>query len=600
MRTKKGDPTKSDTARVVNASQAQIQQLIDAGYLPYKSEEIRSRQVRDSKKVEADRGFFASDDIDVDDLFDAALNKPYLFFDIVQWGIASPVPKDKLSIPSGFFPKYIKEVDKILKDLLPREGDASYGEYEEHKLDGGISSGAFQKVDRNLSDLEKKKKALSKALEEGKTGTAIEIAGGIGQNLKGIAELVGEREYEESYKRYVDEEPNERITKYFQDLRDLQNKQKEYRKKANEAGLDGYKIEGDIDDLVTLDFASPGLADPDEAIDLYKQGFEYPERVGEFSILDKVAAGLKTGTQIPKALYNQAVLAGVRKEQQAVRDSARAAAPPVGDLGDSTKVTLPQVNPDDLYKTERYDPTGKLTRIENIYPTKKTVHGPYRTVRNFQRDITDQKEDLGNNFYLDRERAGTGSVTNEELVKTLFNKKIVPNRKIQFYNKELKDLVDVFLYDDPEMLEKAGVKESIIPQNFRSNYSLMLDDLVDQQNQQDEPASTTEEAPQEEATRPQNINPLASLAAKQLPTSRPTLANPSQMRLPTGRRVVRVGAADQSREGSRTGQKLDREYYYDPKAKQYKERAVDAERKGGPVYGGTYSFAKGGRISKRK
>ena len=198
-------------------------------------------------------------------------------------------------------------------------------------------------------------------------------------------------------------------------------------------------------------------------------------------------------------------------------------------------------------------------------------------------------------------------MTNEELVKTLFHKKIVPNRKIQFYNKELKDLVDVFLYDDPEMLKKAGIKESIIPQNFRNNYSLMLDDLVEQQNQQDQPSSTTEEQPtsttedqpQKNTIRPQYIRPLESLAANQLSTPRPTLAKPSPIRLPTGRRVVRVGTTDQSREGSRTGQKLNREYYYDPKSRQYKERVVDEERRGGPVYGGAYSFAKGGRISRK-
>ncbi len=46
-----GDPTKKDTARLVNASQAQIQQLIDAGYLPYKSENLASSKERETKVV---------------------------------------------------------------------------------------------------------------------------------------------------------------------------------------------------------------------------------------------------------------------------------------------------------------------------------------------------------------------------------------------------------------------------------------------------------------------------------------------------------------------------------------------------------------------
>ena len=72
----------------------------------------------------------------------------------------------------------------------------------------------------------KQRKNLFLKLAKGKTGVAIDKASTMGVNLKRIAQLVGEREYEESYKRYVDEEPNERITKYFQDLRDLEDKQR--------------------------------------------------------------------------------------------------------------------------------------------------------------------------------------------------------------------------------------------------------------------------------------------------------------------------------------------------------------------------------------
>jgi len=91
----------------------------------------------------------------------------------------------------------------------------------------------------------------------------------------------------------------------------------------------------------------------------------------------------------------------------------------------------------------------------------------------------------------------------------------------------------------------------------------------------------------------------------------------SPIQMPIGRVPIQIGALAQSQRGARQGgQKLDREYYYDPVKRQYREREVDSERLGGPVYGttklfdekqtpgnpvygGSYEFSKGGRLIKR-
>ena len=104
---------------------------------------------------------------------------------------------------------------------------------------------------------------------------------------------------------------------------------------------------------------------------------------------------------------------------------------------------------------------------------------------------------------------------------------------------------------------------------------------------------------QYEVIEPEKLETIESIPAKEIEVDKMHgfLNAPPMGRVPSpGRGAVQVGATDQSRRGSRTGQRLEREYYWDPKARQYKERIIDEERRGGPVYGGSYSFDRGGKV----
>ena len=580
-----GDPTKQDTARLADASQAQIQELLDAGYLPYSSDNLGRRQVRDQTLKTANRGFFASDEISMKDIFKAAVNKPWMARRLLMYGPVFHMDFDQMAVPPDFFKDFVEAAEDMYDDLQAKEGDAAYrssGRAVDYNYSGNR---AFRRIPE-------KKQEILDALKKGNVEAALEGVIKMGNDLKDFAVAAAEKEYAEQYDIFGDEraKPSPRILKYDEDIKGLQAKRKEYRNKAMDLPKK-YSHESPLLGLVDLNHANPDVVDPDEYVDLASKGFNPPKLKGEYSFLDQAGAKMKSATQVPKALYNLA--AGMYAENQALPPDTLATAP--NDLGDSLTVTTPVIDPDDLYDIKNYSPDGKFTKVMGIYPTRKMHYGPFRTVSDYNREDTDAREDLEGSFYLDREAAGTGSVTNEDLVKTLFNEDIDPNRRVQFYNKSLGDLVDVYLYDDPEMLKAAGKSESLVPKYFRYNEDA---EEVDE-TAAEEP--TTQEAPAAPVpVRPKDLEALRSLSARPLPTPKPQLASPAPLRIPTGRRVVPVGSLDQSRSGSRTGQKLQREYYYDPVLRKYQQRVVDEERKGGPVYGGNYSFAKGGVVNKYK
>lgn len=588
-----GDPTKQDTARLVDASQAQIQELLDAGYLPYSADNLGRRKVRDQRLVEADRGFFASDEVSLEDIFQGVVNKPWMARELLLHGIAHGIDYDQMAVPSDFFKNFIEAADKMFDDLNAKEGDASY-------RDSGDRIPNYRTAGKRLfHSIPRERERILEFLQKGNVEAAMVSVVNLGADLKNFAKEAAHTEYDRQYDIFGDEraKPSPRILKYSEEIEDLYVKNNEYADRVRD--LRDYHV-GDLRGLVELKHANPDAnVDPDEYIELARKGFNPPLQKGEYSFFDNAVANLRTGTQIPKALYNLA--AGMYADSQA---DTLATAP--NDLGDSLSVTTPAIDPDDLYDIKNYDPDGKFTKIMGIYPTRQVKFGPWRTVNDYNREDTDAREDLDGSFYLDREAAGTGSVTNEDLVKTLFNEDIDPNRKVQFYNKALGDLVDVYLYDDPEMLKAAGKSESLVPKYFKYGEDEEEQEVVED-NVEETPEQPTEQnnrldPPRVIPTpvRPQDLEVIQSLPAMPLPTTKPEIVPPKPIYIPTGRRVVPVGTLDQSRSGSRTGQKLEREYYYDPVLRKYQQRVVDEERKGGPVYGGSYSFAKGGIVNRYK
>jgi len=211
---------------------------------------------------------------------------------------------------------------------------------------------------------------------------------------------------------------------------------------------------------------------------------------------------------------------------------------------------------------ERFDvPEGRIGEVQ-LYPNVK----PYTTSRPFEREQTKFYEDQGGGFYTDREM---DRVVNEEVPPSLFREGITPANKVTYWNPALKDLVDVYLYDSPEMKKAAGTEEP-------------------------KPADTEQKVGEGKLTRlepvkvlkkkREKMNPVRSLPARRIETnySEPGIKEPST-RIPTGRPTVQIGKVAQDRKNARYGQVLDREYYWDNELKKYQMRPVDEERKGQPM-----------------
>tara|TARA_A100001515_G_scaffold110604_1_gene91635 strand:+ start:7226 stop:9094 length:1869 start_codon:yes stop_codon:yes gene_type:complete len=584
----------ADTARLVNAGQAQMQELLDQGYLPYSDEPVLDQEIR-REFAKADRGFFASNSIDLDEIQDAMLEKPWLARKMVPPGYTG-FNESKLGYTNEFFKEYAKKV----RDFVSENRGAYGGEYEFGTLFDSLADfeadpdqGGFARVREYLGDFVNLKQQFP-----GRNNSEL-----VTESMKSAVEDVN------SY--------NERL----QELNSIQDFHKETLVPGQERSLESLygtpipaskaqgfgPYQGDDDqffmDLVSynnpnqfyasLVTADPGSLDFDEIKDLYTRGYGLGS-MGSFedsafygtgaSLLDNVSAGI---TNFGIGLGN---LFETRPGVEVVDR---------GDLGREVVRTPGTMR-------EYVRPTGtKVTKFDNIYPTDAL----YTRVSKVHFDpITDQRELLPGRFYLDREAAGTGAVRRDDLVKTLFHRDIVPNRKLQFYNEELDDIVEIYTYDSPEMLKAAGLEKSLFD----------IEKDGDTSTSQETRQETTESSGTlPERRRSQNIKPLKAKSAGMNVVKNRDLKPMSPIQLPTGRVPIQIGALAQSQRGARQGgQKLDREYYWDPVKRQYREREVDSERVGGPVYGttklfdqkqtpgnpvygGSYEFSKGGRLIKR-
>jgi len=211
---------------------------------------------------------------------------------------------------------------------------------------------------------------------------------------------------------------------------------------------------------------------------------------------------------------------------------------------------------------DRFDvPEGKIGEVQ-LYPNVK----PYTRSRPFEREKTNFYEDQGDGFYTDREM---DRVVNEDVPPSLFREGITPANKVTYWNPALKDLVDVYLYDSPEMKKAAGTEE---PQR-------------EEVKGQGGDGKLTRLDPVKVLKKKRGkMNPVRSLPAREIETnySEPEIKEPST-RIPTGRPTVQIGKVAQDRKNARYGQVLDREYYWDNELKKYQMRPVDEERKGQPM-----------------
>ena len=575
----------ADSSRLVSAGQAQMQELLDQGYLPYSDEPVLDQEIR-REFVEADRGFFASNSIDLDEIQDAMLEKPWLAKKMVPPGYTG-FNENKLGYTNEFFKEYAKKV----RDFVSKNRDAYGGEYEFGRLFDSLADfeadpdqGGFASVREYLRHFVNLKQQFP-----GRNNSEL-----VTESMKSAVEDVN------SY------------NKRLQELNSIQDYQSEVFQPGQERSLESLygnpipaskaqgfgpypgrdaqffrdRVSGNNPNqfYASLVTADPGSLDFDEIKDLYTRGYSlgssgsYEESAfygTGASLLDNVSAGI---TNFGIGLGN---LFETRPGMEVVDR---------GDLGREVVRTPGTMR-------EYVQPTGsKVTKFDNIYPT----HALDTRVSKVHFDpITDQRELLPGRFYLDREAAGTGAVRRDDLVKTLFHRDIVPSRKLQFYNEELDDIVEIYAYESPFVKE---LFDDITPDDITPD-DITPDDI------------TPDDTP--ESRRPPNLKPLKPRPPGINVVKNRDLKPMSPIQLPIGRVPIQIGALAQSQRGARQGgQKLDREYYWDPVKRQYREREVDSERVGGPVYGttklfdqkqtpgnpvygGSYEFSKGGRLIKR-
>lgn len=571
------DPTRQDTARLANATQAQIAELIAQGYLPYDSSPVRNTR-QNTKSSFADRGLFADNEVSVSEIEKGIVSKPWMASEIIKLRDI-----DGYDFSSGFAEDVLNSVKDFLNNTIPGN---DHIENDRAKLISKVGS-----LDVLLNGSEATEEVVLKELRE--------ILYDVSQNIRSYTPKSKRKEgvyygrhafgqndamnaARADYDLYRKKESSILASrdKFNEGRIDLEDGRRVVPIQDQGAFLEGlsgdyYADTGDYNSsrapisVAALSVANPGAIDYDEYVGLVGRGYgnnnpTFFEPTYALSS-DRLAAQARN---FGRNVYN--VFFGDEDTSETIDR---------GDLGTQTittrgdRVTLEEV------------PGGKISGFKNIYPD---LRYETRVEEDNVFPFTDQREFLRDGFFLDREAAGTGAVRRDDLQKTLFNQQIKPGRKLEFYNEDFKDIVEVFSYDTPEFMDVIG-GESLFETTPEDEPEVDPDDPVGRNE------------------RPDPIAPMPTLPLKLIKTLKDRElkgigdSDEYNRQIQTGRRPIQLGALAQSYKGSRQGgQRLEREYYWDPVKRQYKEREVDPERKGGPVYGGKYAFKLGGKINLKK
>jgi hypothetical protein len=319
--------------------------------------------------------------------------------------------------------------------------------------------------------------------------------------------------------------------------------------------------------------SNPGALDREELEDLFNQGYRYDTRLNPKDDTWRTI-GYGSVSSVGKKLANQGISAynsinNFFNSEKIVEDR--------GDKG--IKETI--VNPDQIEEyTIPY--VWDVSAFRNVYPSWKVTK--HREELPFERNQTNYYEDLGDGFYSDREKGDDSRVVNEEISPSLFHEGITPNRKVRLWNEALKDLVDLYVYDSPDMRsaagitdeERAGGSDGFPLRPTATSTTKKVEKLVEPKEKQSEKAALQE--------RPKAIKKLEPIRLKRIETDyvRPELQKIKEPYRPLGRSPIQIGRLSTGREYSRYGQVLDSEYIWDQAKKKWQRREVDEERKGHP------------------
>ena len=572
MRAVNGDPTKSDTARVANASNELLKQLIAAGYTQDSNEDIKSYREY-NKLEEADRGFFADNEVSFNEIIEGMNNKPLLaiklfghFFRNKNFRIDSLTESQLKGIQSA----HVKALE-TLSSHYKRIADA----YD--KTGGSYSSEAkdIRRVVESILKDAQTLKAFDPSTDSGKSKfidfiSSNHAMGAGGANFKANTQkLISDL----SDRIDLNDRPD---TGLFtsSERSDIS------RAGGSEAELRARNSSPPMREIALLVADSnPGALDREELEDLFNQGYRYDTRLNP-SDDTWHPIGKGSVSSVGKKLANEGISAynsinNFFNSEKTVEDR--------GDKG--IKETI--VNPDQI---EEYTipHVYNTSAFRNVYPSWKITE--HREELPFERNQTNYYEDLGDGFYSDREKGDDSRVVNEEISPALFHEGITPNRKVRLWNEALKDLVDLYVYDSPDMRsaagitdeERAGGSDGFPLRPTATSTTKKVEKLVEPQKKQSEKAALQE--------RPKAIKKLEPIRLKRIETDyvRPELQKIKEPYRPLGRSPVQIGRLSTGRKNSRYGQVLDSEYIWDQAKKKWQRREVDEERKGHPFIKGSF------------
>lgn len=393
-----GEPTKADTARLVNYSENLVKALEDAGYVLSERTPIRESRYETNRS----KNYPAySEEISVKDLYRGVIRTPYLADDIL--GYAAGLNSGGLS---GGYEFQISEGER--RDIVES--------FEKHLAD--LKNNYVNP--RDFSRLEERVKRLRDKIEGGE-GEGPTAKGGHRDFLKEVT-MAGSSLYQ-AFNENRDNLSNEGLNALsgVYDNIDTVN-QSIYRGSPRAAmigalGVSGLSKTGYLQSLI-----NSGYSYPDSPPLRYK---------GEIS-----AEG------IMKDIGNL----GIRLWNNLNREYETE---DMGDKGLRTRVA----NEDQLI--EEFENGSVVKSIFSAYPSIFTEHNLIETP--WSREKGQYYKDLGEGFYSDREE---DRIQNLDIPPSLFREGITPSSVKTYWNEDKKDFIEVYDYDNPDMITSRNEFEN--------------------------------------------------------------------------------------------------------------------------------------------
>lgn len=443
-----GGPTTADTNRLVVASEAQLVELLRQGYVFDSADDVRTTEtIRDVSYSRKGQFKNYTDRAGRDEMIDAIVKTP------------------EMLVTAGTYPNWIYENIEYTPDELNRMADSIEEFVVELEKNALFSStdlypGRYEQnapryiedIKEHLEDLRELKeggqyRGIKRPMTSRKVGEyAGTILHSIGRDLDRLTDSPFSAEDIQQVEDAMGPIPEDRkkmalgqsSNSAYQRAAAMHRHKEEIQNTPIRMSRNRHLWET----MSMVKYANPDLDwDPEFYLELDAAGYEAPGMIRTVETADAFKnAGISLNNARKQFLnwYND--------------DSETVTVNRGGDRPPTQEVVKERTT--EKLKMEQLG--GSFSSVRSLYPDKR-VQEYINNLEGYRED-TDQREDLGDGFYLDREKEGTGAVRRDDLPKTLFSEDILPGKKMTLWNEDEQDLVSVYVYDKPEMLDAAGVE----------------------------------------------------------------------------------------------------------------------------------------------